>query len=138
MLDRVVEIIRIALVLILELVEKIEELEREGRRRAENRSGEPACAKELNLMRDWIGRTMTIANDDTVNSIQVEDHVVVGFGRVGTVVIWAMAKLNNLTEGGESRRLEEQAGPFLKSVVSGRGVVNKSERTLIEWSGLDS
>jgi len=110
----VVEVIRITLVLVLEFVEKIKELECEGRRGTKRCSREPAGAKELNMLRHRIGRAMAIPNDKTVYSVQVEDHVVTETGWVGAGVAPTMAELDDLTEGGESCRFKERAGPFLE------------------------
>ena len=122
LLNCVVEVIRVTLVLILEFVEKIEEVEREGCRRTKCRGRKPARMNELNPMVHRIGWAMTILDNNAVNSIHVKHHVVNEIGWVWTMVTWTMTKLNNLTEGSESRVLKEQTGPSLKLVVSGRSM----------------
>lgn len=101
-------------------MKKVKELEREGCRRAKHRGREPACAKELNFMRRRIGRTMTVLKDDTVDSVQVKDHVIGRIGGVGTAVAVMTTKLNDVTKRGKSSWLKELAGPFLMAAVSGR------------------
>ena len=75
-------------------------MERERSRRTKQRGGEPARVHELVLVRWRAGRAVTVLDDDTVDSVQVEDHVVVESGWVGTAITWKMAKLDDLTEGG--------------------------------------
>lgn len=101
-------------------MKKVKELEREGCRRAKHRGREPACAKELNFMRRRIGRTMTVLKDNTVDSVQVKDHVIGRIGGVGTAVAVMTTKLNDVTKRGKSSWLKELAGPFLMAAVSGR------------------
>ena len=69
-----------------------------------------------------IGWAMTILDNNAVNSIHVKHHVVNEIGWVQTTMTWTMTKLNDLTEGSESRVLEEQTSPSLKLVVSGRSI----------------
>ena len=77
--NRVVEIIGVALVLILKFVKEVKEVEQEQCRRTNDCGRKPVSTKELNPMRPRAGQPMTKPNDDTVNSIQLEDHVVIEF-----------------------------------------------------------
>jgi len=83
----------------------------------------------------WVGQTMTILDNNTMNSVQFEDHVIAEFRWGGTVFARRMAKLDDLAEGGESRRFEEQTSPSLGLMVSNKHEKPKGTRTSIEWSG---
>jgi len=50
---------------------------------------------------------MAILDNNTVNSIQVEDHVVVKNRWVGTGVALTMPELDDFTEGGKGCGLKE-------------------------------
>lgn len=108
-----VEVVGIALVLVLELVKKVEELEREGRRGAECCCRKPARAEELNLMGGDLDMTVTVPDNDAMNPIQVKDHVIVEGGWLGTPRAGEVAELNNLTEGSEGCGFKERTIPFL-------------------------
>lgn len=96
--DGVVEVVGIALVLILKFVEEIKKLEREGRRGAEHRCRKPHRPEQLSMMRTCVGVAVAVAHDEAVNTIQVEDHVVVERRRVGTTFTGWMTELNNFAE----------------------------------------
>jgi len=71
--DSMVEIIWIALALILQLVEEVEDVEGKCRRRTFDRRRKPAGTKELDT--SWGGVIATTVTDDkTMNAGQVEYH----------------------------------------------------------------
>jgi len=55
-----------------------------------------------------------------MDSIHGKDHVIAESRWVGTAITWKMAKLDDLTEGGESHRLKKRASPSLELTVSDR------------------
>jgi len=73
----VVEVVGITLVLVLEFVKKVEEIERERRGGAERRGGKPIGTEKLNLVGDRVVGTVAIPYDDTMNAVQLKDHVIV-------------------------------------------------------------
>lgn len=104
-------------------MEKVKEVKREGCRRAEHRGREPLRTEELNVMRDYVGVTMAVSDDDAMDSVQVEDHVVVELRRTGTWFTWAMTELDYVAEGGEGHRLEERTIPPLVYWLVTRGYI---------------
>jgi hypothetical protein len=75
--DCVVEVVGIAFVLILQFVEEVEEFKCERRRGAEHRCRKPVFTEELNFMWCRVGGTVAVLDDDAMNTVQVEDHVIV-------------------------------------------------------------
>lgn len=96
-----VEVVRVALVLVLQFVKKVKELKCEGRRRAEHCCGKPACPEELNIMGGHVRVAVTVPHDKAMNAVQVEDHVVIEGRMVVARFAGGVTELNNLAEGGE-------------------------------------
>lgn len=80
-----VEIIWVAFIPILQLVEEVEDVESECCRRTFDRRRKPAATEELNTF----GRravTVTVPHNEAVCAREVENHQVMQGGRAGTGV----------------------------------------------------
>ena len=113
--DGVVEIILVAFVLILELMEEVEDVESESCRRTVDRRWKPTGAEELDIFGSE-GIATTVTDNEAVNARQVEYHEVVGRGGSGTRVTTMMSKLDDKADGREGRVFEVPAIPFLRHV----------------------
>jgi len=54
-----------------------------------------------------VGVAMTVLDDDTMNAVQVKNHVVEEFRRVAAAFASRVAKLDYITKGGEGHRFEK-------------------------------
>lgn len=61
----------------------------------------------MNLIGNRVVGAVAVLYNDTMNTVQFEDHVVVEARRVWTAFVGVMSKLDDVTEGSEARRLEE-------------------------------
>ena len=110
--DSMVEIICVALILILQLVEEVEEIESECCGRAFDCRREPTGMEELNTSG---GRavTITVLDDETVDPGKVKHHEVAKGGWLRAYVTDGVSNLKNEAERRKGAILKEAAIPFL-------------------------
>lgn len=100
--DGVVEIVGVALILILQLVEKVEEIEGERRRRTDDRRREPTDTEKLNVLGNIISKpaAATVPDNEAVDSGEVEHHKILKRRGVRTCFIHIVSKLQDEAESG--------------------------------------
>ena len=113
--DGVVEIIRVTLVLVLELVEEVEDVKGKRCRRTFDRCRKPTGTDQLNTF----GRgavAVTVSDNEAVSTRKVEYHQVMQRGGTLTRVTDVMSELNDEAERGEGGIFKEAAIPLLRSI----------------------
>jgi hypothetical protein len=111
----VIKVVRVALIAVLQLMEEIQEVECECRRGSVDRCGEPASTKDLRVLGNRLPHVAATAeaNNETVNTIEVEYHQVMETRRKSARVASAVAELVDEAESSEAGVLEELSIPFL-------------------------
>ena len=110
-----VEVIWIALVLVLELVEEVENIKGECRRRTVYCCRKPACTEEL-IVFEKGSITTAVADNKLVNARQIEHHEIVKRGGVRARIINVVPELDDKTGSGEGDVLKVPSVPHLRYV----------------------
>ena len=112
--NSMVEIIWVAFVLVLELVEEVEDIESECCFRTFNCCWKPAGTEKL-VASGNRGTARAVTDNEAVSTRQVKYHEVVRRGRMGTCVASIVPKLGDKANRSEGGTFEEVAIPFLRT-----------------------